>query len=287
VEASPTDSVLDAPTELNLVALSPTSIELSWTNNAPTADEIVIERSTDGGANWTLLERIDASLSAYEDSPVVCETAYSYRVAVYRVSGDQLSDYSAVASITPPCPPDVPVLLEPADGAPLNLSQPLLTWQGTQDAARYEVELSAPGLAVGTHSVTDTRYTPATPLLTTTYQWRVRAFNASDAPSEWSAPRSFTILSSSRAVPVIHFYTVNTITLTWNRVTWAAGYEVQIASESRFRTLVTGDDELGSDVLNYTATLPNGQYYWRARARRADGSWGSWSDVATFVVHVP
>lgn len=76
----------------------------------------------------------------------------------------------------------------------------------------------------------------------------------------------------------------NTPTLTWNSVTWATGYQVQVDDNADFSSpaFETTVDAATLDVT--TSPLGNGFYHWRARAQRPDGSWGGWSVVDTFTV---
>lgn len=88
------------------------------------------------------------------------------------------------------------------------------------------------------------------------------------------------------SAPLRNEISTATNTLAWNRVTWATGYEVQLARDSGFALIVAHAD-VAPENLNYTTpTLTDGTYYWRVRAKRADGSPGSWSVVDWFVVNL-
>lgn len=84
-------------------------------------------------------------------------------------------------------------------------------------------------------------------------------------------------------VPFTH-YTATVPTLTWNQVTWAQNYEVQVDIDPAFnypmfKTVVS------ASTLSVTPTglpAPN-LFYWRVRAQKPDGTWGNWSAVDTFV----
>ncbi len=87
--------------------------------------------------------------------------------------------------------------------------------------------------------------------------------------------------------PILNSYETASPTLTWNRVSWAAGYEIQVDTTPAF----SGSPFVQAVAANtLTFTLPlslnNGIHYWRIRAKRADGSWGSWSQPQPFVVVV-
>ncbi len=91
--------------------------------------------------------------------------------------------------------------------------------------------------------------------------------------------------SPANAAPIRNTFNTATPTLTWGSVTWAAGYEVQVSSQSNFRSVGFASGELDAATLAVTTPdLPDAIYYWRVRAKRANGSWGSWSPAETFVV---
>jgi hypothetical protein len=90
--------------------------------------------------------------------------------------------------------------------------------------------------------------------------------------------------------PVLGFYVTRSVTISWNAITWASGYEVQISRSSTFATLVHSDNTLPASTLSIiTPTLiDNGVYYWRVRARKPDGNWPTtWSATGIFQINAP
>lgn len=104
-----------------------------------------------------------------------------------------------------------------------------------------------------------------------------------------------TVLDSGRIecdnvplVPSLHVYTTRTPTLTWNRITWAAGYEIQVDNQPSFTSPEFRRRVDGSNTLSVTTIpLQNGRYYWRVRARRWNGTWGNWSRRDSFTIQSP
>ena len=74
-------------------------------------------------------------------------------------------------------------------------------------------------------------------------------------------------------------------TLTWNRISWATSYDVQIATTTDFRnSLVYEESTIGPELQHLvTEPLDNGTYYWRVRGIGAGGE-GRWSAPEEFVV---
>jgi DNA-binding beta-propeller fold protein YncE len=74
-------------------------------------------------------------------------------------------------------------------------------------------------------------------------------------------------------------------TLTWNPVSGATGYEIQVDNNSAFTSPEYQSNLLLSNDLEVTTPeIPDGIYYWRVRAKRMDDTWGMWSAVDTMVV---
>lgn len=86
-----------------------------------------------------------------------------------------------------------------------------------------------------------------------------------------------------------NFSTTRQVVLAWNRVPWAAAYEVQLAAGPNFALpIYLVNSYVPATTLSFTThPLPDGTYYWRVRALRGDGTAGSWSQTESFVVSAP
>lgn len=102
--------------------------------------------------------------------------------------------------------------------------------------------------------------------------------------SEWTPALPFTVQpvpSPFNAAPLLNRAPVE---LTWSAVSWAAGYQVQIASTRGFllASIVYDNAEIPAAVqVVAIPALPPGTYFYRVRALRADGIWGRWSATAS------
>jgi hypothetical protein len=131
------------------------------------------------------------------------------------------------------------------------------------------------------------KYVPPSPLLKTAYYWRVRAIYAGGGSSLWSEYRLVNIVPSGNAAPTRNHYTTATPTLTWNRVVWAAEYELQVDNTASFANPLDYTAIVPADTFSVTIpALYDGTYYWRVRAIRGDSS-ERWSIVESFTIHVP
>jgi hypothetical protein len=84
------------------------------------------------------------------------------------------------------------------------------------------------------------------------------------------------------AAPVGNYYTTPTPTLTWNRVTWAVAYKVQIAKNSGFVDATTYS--VGNTLSFTVPALTTGTYYWRVQACSTVSNCVGWSNMDSFVV---
>jgi titin len=116
-----------APSGLDARPQSSTAIDVSWTDNATTEDGFRVERSTDGGAAWTVAGTTRADSATwtfgmmFTDSGRASEQPVCYRVIAFNAWGD--SPPSNTDCTTPPA-------------GPTNLTAVLL------DTLVFEVELT-------------------------------------------------------------------------------------------------------------------------------------------------
>jgi hypothetical protein len=71
------------------------------------------------------------------------------------------------------------------------------------------------------------------------------------------------------------------VTLLWNVVLSAADYELQVAADPSFASLVLDTVALAKTTLTLPPSLPSGRFWWRVRARNALG-FGQWSASNAF-----
>jgi hypothetical protein len=190
--------------------------------------------------------------------------------------------------------PPAPLLYQPADGPLAIGQQPVFTWQGYGPSIdHYELQLDTVNPPQRTYTIDagnnvgPVTYDASGPFLMTTYYWRVRAVEQDVSHiSPWSEIRSVTLLSQNVAAPSRNLYTALPATLAWNAVSWANGYEIEVAHDSGFESIAERYWP-STSVLSIPINLPNGGYYWHIHAQKADGSWGQWSGTESFIIAVP
>ncbi|MEO2025576.1 MAG: hypothetical protein ABGZ23_06815, partial [Fuerstiella sp.] len=115
---------------------------------------------------------------------------------------------------------EVPVLNDVPDGSD---STPTITWSSVTGAARYEIFISLQATptvpVIRLNNLTDTSFTPATPLALGDYRVWVRSISASSKVSDWSVPDSFTIAISEFPEedhgPVVQLASLDAAATTW------------------------------------------------------------------------
>jgi WD40-like Beta Propeller Repeat len=88
------------------------------------------------------------------------------------------------------------------------------------------------------------------------------------------------------AFPRRTVFTTDTPTLTWNRISWATRYEIQVATTTNFSTSLVYEGATTGTELEHLVTqaLDDRLYYWRVRGVGAGGA-GNWSAADEFVVN--
>lgn len=97
----------------------------------------------------------------------------------------------------------------------------------------------------------------------------------------------FDHLSHQQAAPVRRLYRTAAPALTWNPVTWAAAYAVEVDDSRDFASPLYAAEVSAGTLAAAPPPLSDGLYYWRVRAQRPDGSWGAWSAADAFAVMLP
>ncbi|WP_127534203.1 fibronectin type III domain-containing protein [Paenibacillus kobensis] len=219
------------------------------------------------GAKWYELE-IDGTVervtaSSYMHGNLLPNTEHSYRVRAGNDEGTSLwSDIVKVTTL-----PSVPGGLQ----AVVDTSSIEVSWSSVPGATGYDIEADG----VVSDNGTSTTYTAQGLASNTDHSYRVRAKNGSVIGS-WSALLMKTTLSD---VPV-NLRTVpsgTTVTLSWDPVPGASGYEVEADGVIRSTGL-----EL---TFEHTGLAANSEHHYRVRAINSGGT-GRWSATVTAVTEL-
>jgi subtilisin family serine protease len=235
-------------------------------------------------------------------TPAQVETALKQFSAVGRITGLPAGTVNNLlqidfGTVPPLLAPSVPTLSSPANAATNVSTSPTLSWVAATAATSYNLQVAT----TNTFNQTDPKIVDATAITTTsraisgltnstTYYWRVSSTN-STGTSAWSATRSFTT-AAPLAIPVaptlsspanLATNVSRTPTMSWNAVTGAATYEIQISTVNTFVPVTFGRTGLTARSIRVSPQLASlTGYFWKVRAVNAAGGTGPWSAVRSF-----
>jgi hypothetical protein len=251
---------------------------LNWGAAGGTVSGYELQRSTDGGQNWSAVANLDGAPLSEAVVNAPAGSSYQYRV---RASNAQAyGSFGAVRSYWVPVAPTVTPNLN-TTALSLTLSWPALP------ASHYQLDHSINGGAWQSISTTyaQTSYT-ATVINGHTYSYRVRACNADGACSQNAEslnnavpPAAPASISASQPAPDIRA----DVTVSWPAVTGLAdGYQLERRNVTAGGSFAQIAQINGATTLSYndTGLQSNTEYQYRVRAYRNALS-GGYSPAST------
>ncbi|MFC4874935.1 fibronectin type III domain-containing protein, partial [Negadavirga shengliensis] len=189
-------------------------------------------------------------------------------------------------------PPSAPTLVSPSNNATGVVLPPTLSWNAVTGATSYHLQVSSnsdfSNPVYNTDGLTGTSAEVPGLSYATQYHWRVRAANSAGA-GDWSA-RAFTTETEPVTVPPTPSLVspsnnatdvVLPPTLSWDAVTGATSYHLQVSSNSDFSNPVYNTDGLTGTSAEVPGLSYATQYHWRVRAANSTGA-GDWSAARAF-----
>jgi hypothetical protein len=264
-------------------------ITLDWSDvSGATLYEVVVDNNSDFSS-----PTIDQqpAVSSYSASGLTASTTYYWRARAYNSCGwGSWSSSRSFTTFTDCTLPGTPTLVSPASGVS-DLTQPItLDWNDVSTATLYQVQVdnnsdfSSPSIDQQPAAST---YSASGLAASTTYYWRVRAYNSCGWGS-WSLLRTFATAvgcplpgTPSLVIPTAGATDLTQpITLDWSDVSGATLYQVQVDNNSSFAS-PESDNQPTASTYSVSGLAASTTFYWRARAYNECG-WGSWSASRTF-----
>ena len=231
-EASATTLLFTISTPTSLTAnLSPTIVnhaQLTWQDNSSNELGFIIERKTGDSASvapFAVLDTLAADLASFIDSTLADTTTYTFRVKAFNEFIE--SDYSNVASVTTILSTvEAPTSLT-ASLSPTIVNRTQLTWQdnSTNELGFIVERKTGDSASVEPFSVLDTltadvtSFEDSTLADTTTYTFRVKAFNAfigSDYSNfAWVTTILSTVVAPGNLTAIVNPADTNNVLLSW------------------------------------------------------------------------
>lgn len=166
-----------APADLAATAVSPTQINLTWTDNADNETGFVIEKKSASDSIFTVVDTAGVNSTNYSSTGLTANTTYTYRVMTYNTSNNSAYTNDASATTLPSAP-----------AAPTNLVATILSqrtvtlsWVDNADNEEgYKIERSNAGGAfkiIDTLAANSTSYKQTNLTAATSYTYRIVCFN--------------------------------------------------------------------------------------------------------------
>jgi hypothetical protein len=186
--ATPTPPV--APSNLTATAASSSQVNLSWTDNSTNETGFKIERCQGAGCTtFTQIATVAAGATTYSNTGLTASTTYQYRVRASNSGGD--SAYSNTANATTSASASAPTAPSNLTATVASSSQINLAWADTSsNETGFKIERCQGGqggqagkncktfVEIAQVGANVTSYSSTGLAASTTYTYRVRAFNA-------------------------------------------------------------------------------------------------------------
>jgi hypothetical protein len=267
-------------------------VALNWSPVAGASEYWVMRTEGFAGCDLGKAKIATVTGTSYTDTEVANTRQYCYSI-VPASSSACYGRASACSCTMPACAaPGSVALTAPANGATgVNLVT-VLDWADVAGAT-FEVQVATDSAftnVVASNTLTASNWTVA-PVLNadTSYFWRVRARLGCSGFGAWSSVSSFTTRSCLNfAAPTLNTPADGATgvglvpALDWTDVTGAPRYEVQVATDAAFTSVVRSNTTLTASTWTVSPVLPGSTtYYWRARAAETCGA-GAYSAPRSF-----
>lgn len=221
-------------------------------------------------------------------------TPYYVRVRAAVTGATSPSSYPA--GVTTVLPPAVPVL-NPAGS--VSASGFTVNWQTAAHASGYRLDVSSvPNFATFVGSYNDLNVNAATSqaltglTANTPYYFRVRSYNsgATSASSETGTVTTLPPIPAAPTLTAANAISSSGFTATWNSVTHATGYWIDVATNDSFTGLLPSYSNATAGTGSSFAVsglLPGGTYYYRIRAGNVSGTSTSSAPLSVTLLPAP
>lgn len=295
VPPAPNPPLLASPS--NGVSEQPTTIALNW-NSSASATAYHLQVSTSAPFTTTIFNQGGITSTSQTIGGLANNTTHFWRVRASNAGGT--SDWSTVWRFTTNVPaPATPTLVSPSNGSVNQPTTPTLTWNPVSSANTYRLQVSTSSsfasMLIDDSTITSTSREVGPLSQGTTYSWRVSAKNDAGS-SAFSSTRTFTTVPPPPDQTILASPAdgatnqPTTLTLSWNGVSRAQTYRLQVSTSASFASTIVDDSTLSGTSMQVDALAANTQYYWRVSAKNAGGSGPSsntWSFTTTEAVPSP
>jgi len=257
-----------APLKLEAVPVSPNQIHLTWQDSSNNETGFLIERKMEGEADFNFIHEVNANVETYDDTCLVPNTTYYYKVRAY--NDVDSSAYSNIAEAKTPEDPINPPSNLRAEA--VSSTEIELVWRdnsNNEDGFKIERRTEGSGwVEITTNIANDTTFTDdgLTPVTTYTYQVRAISGNNQSIWSNEASARTPDIPPDAPSGLEATAVSSSQIDLSWNKNSDNEdGFIIQRHTEGQdwADTDTTG---IGVRAYHDTDLESNTTYYYQVRA---------------------
>ncbi|HEV2827379.1 MAG TPA: fibronectin type III domain-containing protein, partial [Pyrinomonadaceae bacterium] len=269
-----------APTSLTATAASATQINLAWTDNANSEDGFRIERCQGAGCTtFAEITTVAANVTSYSNTGLTASTTYQYRVRAYNTGGNSGYSNNASATTSAPPPPAAPSSLTATAASATQINLAWTDNANSEDGFRIE-RCQGAGCTtfaeITTVAANVTSYSNTGLTASTTYQYRVRAYNTG-GNSGYSNTASATTAMSPPAAP--SNLTASAASSSQINLAWTDNsnnedvFKIERCQGANCNKNFTQIAQVGPNVTNYSSTGlgASTSYGYRVRASNVAG----------------
>ncbi|HEX8253140.1 MAG TPA: fibronectin type III domain-containing protein, partial [Thermoanaerobaculia bacterium] len=269
-----------APTNLS-ATISGTNIVLRWFDASSNEEGFRIERCTGAACtNFTLIAQVGANSSGYSNPNVAASTTYRYRVNAFNAGGS--SAYSNVVDVTTPAA--VPAAPTSLAVTAMTSSYVSLAWNDASTTeSGFRIQRCTGASCTGFAQIAEiganlTSYRDSTVAASTTYRYRVFAFNATGNSVSSNIVQITTPPPATPAAPTAlnaNVTSVSTVSLSWtDNATNESGFGLERCAGTSC-TNFTQFAQVGANVTAFNAAGLSKNTYYRFRVRAFNSAGGS------------
>ncbi len=244
-----------------------TSVTLTWSGvSLATSYELQVAASS--SFSNVIIDQTQSGTS-YTVSGLASGTTYYWRVraSTLLLTGGWSAtwSFSTAPSVSVPAAPSLSSPSNGSTGEPVSLT---LTWAASSGASSYNVQVSTDNsfstIVTSSTGVSGTSQQISGLANGTTYYWRVQAVNSAGT-SSWSGAWTFATQSGASAPSAPTLASPSngstneptSLVITWNSVSGASKYWLQVSKDQAFTNIVFGDSTITSTSQQVTYLSPS------------------------------